>query len=118
MQINGIEFDFDFADADDLERFETAYTALSKETEAKAGESNAQTLRRQCAATKTFFDEVLGQGSYDKIIDKPQNIRSNTEAIYDFADAYAAALEEMDALAQKRKARYEKYIPGKRRGRK
>lgn len=118
MQINGIEFDFDFAEADDLERFETAYAVLSKETEAKTGESNAQTLRRQCAATKAFFDAVLGQGSYDKIVDKPQNIRSSTEAIYNFADAYAAALEEMDALAQKRRARYEKYTPGKRRGRK
>lgn len=118
MQINGIEFNFDFAEADDLERFETAYAALSKEVEAKAGESHTQTLRRQCAATKNFFDTVLGQGYYDKIVDKPQNIRSNAEAIYDFADAYAAALEEMDALAQKRKARYEKYVPGKRRGKK
>lgn len=28
MTLNGIEFDFDFTDADDLERFENAYDTL------------------------------------------------------------------------------------------
>lgn len=116
MQINGIEFNFDFAEADDLERFETAYAALSKEVEAKTGETNAQTVRRQCAAAKAFFDAVLGPGTYEQLVSKPQNARANAEAICDFTDAYASAIEEMDALMQKRRARYEKYIPSKRRG--
>ena len=115
MQLNGTEFEFDFTDAEDLERFEKAYETLCQSTTPLPQESQSQTIRRQCEATKRFFDNVLGEGAYAKIVEKPTSALENSNAILDFAEAYRAAMDQIEQQQSQRLKKYQKYISTNRR---
>ena len=117
MTLNGIEFDFDFTDADDLERFENAYEALQKaqENAETQNEKASAIVRSQCLAVKAFFDEVLGEDAYAQLVQKPSSMEQNNEAVFNFADAYTKAMQDVNAKAQKRLESFKKYAPKRRR---
>lgn len=117
MTLNGIEFDFDFTDADDLERYENAYEALQKAQEnAKAQNEKASAIvRSQCLAVKAFFDEVLGEDAYAQLVQKPSSMEQNNDAIFDFVEAYTKAMQDVNAKTQKRLESFTKYTPKRRR---
>ena len=117
MTLNGIEFDFDFTDADDLERFENAYEALQKaqENAETQNEKASAIVRSQCLAVKAFFDEVLGEDAYAQLVQKPSSMEQNNEAVFNFADAYTKAMQDVNAKTQKRLESFKKYAPKRRR---
>lgn len=113
MQLNGIEIDFDFTDANDLERFEREYEKLQNAD--CTAEKASEIIRKQCLATKRFFDDVLGQGVYEQIVKKPFSGSANTNAILDLVDAYTAAISALKKQQQQRLDKYKAYIPLERR---
>ncbi|HJC73214.1 MAG TPA: hypothetical protein H9698_10555 [Candidatus Ruthenibacterium merdavium] len=117
MTLNGIEFDFDFTDADDLERFENAYDALQKAQEnAEAQNEKASVIvRSQCLAVKAFFDEVLGEDAYAQLVQKPSSMEQNNDAIFDFVEAYTKAMQDVNAKTKKRLESFTKFTAPKRR---
>ncbi len=117
MTLNGIEFDFDFTDADDLERFENAYEALrTAQDNAEAQNEKASAIvRSQCLAVKAFFDEVLGEGAYPQLVQKPSSMEQNNDAIFDFVEAYQKAMQDVGAKTQKRLESFKKFTPKHRR---
>lgn len=117
MTLNGIEFDFDFTDADDLERFENAYDALRTEQDnaVAQNEKASAIVRSQCLAVKAFFDKVLGEGAYAQLVQKPSSMTQNNEAVFNFADAYTKAMQDVNAKTKKRLESFKKYAPQRRR---
>ena len=117
MTLNGIEFDFDFTDADDLERFENAYDALrtAQENAEAENEKASAIVRSQCLAVKAFFDEVLGEGAYPQLVQKPSSMEQNNDAIFDFVEAYQKAMQDVGAKTQKRLESFKKFTPKHRR---
>ena len=117
MTLNGIEFDFDFTDADDLERFENAYDALrTAQDNAEAQNEKASVIvRSQCLAVKAFFDEVLGEDAYPQLVQKPSSMEQNNDAIFDFVEAYQKAMQDVGAKTQKRLESFKKFTPKHRR---
>lgn len=112
MQLNGIEIDFDFTDATDLERFEVEYEKLQS-TDYTA-ERASETIRKQCLATKRFFDNVLGYGVYEQLVKRPFSGIDNTNAILDLVDAYTAAISALEQQQQQRFEKYKAYLPERR----
>lgn len=117
MTLNGIEFDFDFTDADDLERFENAYDALrTAQDNAEAENEKASVIvRSQCLAVKAFFDEVLGEDAYAQLVQKPSSMEQNNDAIFDFVEAYTKAMQDVNAKTKKRLESFTKFTAPKRR---
>ena len=117
MTLNGIEFDFDFTDADDLECFENAYDALrTAQDNAEAQNEKASVIvRSQCLAVKAFFDEVLGEDAYAQLVQKPSSMEQNNDAIFDFVEAYTKAMQDVNAKTKKRLESFTKFTAPKRR---
>lgn len=113
MQLKGMEFDFDFTDAEDLERYETAFEQLQKAD--TTAEKASEMVRKQCAATKAFFDAVLGKGAYEKLVSKPSSGLENANAILDFVEGYTQAMEQVEQQRAERLKKYKQYTAPKRR---
>ena len=69
MKIKGIEVDFNFLDADDIERFEKEAEEVKKQCEIKGKQemSLAECIREECKIINNFFDNVFGNGISEKI---------------------------------------------------
>jgi len=85
MKIRDIEVDFDFLDADDVERFEKeAKKLLDKcDEEAKKAYSSSETIKVQCRIIEEFFDNVFGEGLSEKIFVKRNNLKEHLEMYED-----------------------------------
>lgn len=88
MKVLGIELDFDFADADDLEKYEKAFPVTIKELESiKWNEENASSsVRKFCDAIFKFFDEIFGKGSSEKMFNGKRNYQKCLNAFKEIMD--------------------------------
>ena len=92
MKILGIEIetDFDYNDADDVEKFEK----LSKKAGEKLKEirknqekvSRADIIRNGCNIIFDFFDELIGEGTHNKIFGTKTNLTKCIKAFEDFIE--------------------------------
>ena len=77
MNIFGVELEYDFFDADQLEVYERENAKVAediKEPTQYEGKSTADALRIQCQIVDNFFDAVFGSGTAQKIF-KEMRIR-------------------------------------------
>ena len=74
MNIKGIEIDFNFLDADDIEECEKR-----KRTEL----SMSQIIRFECEIIDNFFNEVFGDGIAEKIFKGKKNLEEHIKAFED-----------------------------------
>lgn len=109
MKILGIEVEFDFADADDLEKFERAYPVTIQELESiKFDEEKASSsIRKFCDAIFKFFDEIFGQGSSEKIFNGKRNYQKCLNAFKEIVDIKKEQDKEIDTSLEY----LEKYSP-------
>lgn len=84
MKIKNIEVNFEFLDADDMERFENeAKNVITKcELQEKGKEklSYSQIIREQCKIINIFFDNVFGEGVSEKLFRNKSNLQEHIEA--------------------------------------
>ena len=113
MKIKDIEFNFDFNDIDDLERFEQAHQVLVN-TKHEC-HTQSELARSQCNAIQLFLDTVLGDGAYKKIVTRPTNVQDNLDALSLFVDAYADAADELNEKNRAHAKKYTKYMAVTRR---
>ncbi len=113
MIIKNIEFDFDFNNVDDIERFEKAYAEM--QTADKTGSTTSQVCKKQIDAIKNFFENTLGEGAYQKLVEKPSNIKSNIDTLYLFVDCYEQYAKEIADYSKEKEKQYSKYIVKNRR---
>lgn len=82
MKIRNIEVEFDFLDADDMEKFENEAKKVIEQCEIKEKQtmSYSQMIREQCEIINNFFDKVFGDGISQKIFGNKNNLKEHITA--------------------------------------
>ena len=94
MKIRDVEVDFDFLDADDVERFEKEAKRVKEECNLKEKQnmSYSEVIREECNIIDRFFDNVFGEGIADKLFEGKKNLGEHIKAFEDIVN------EKMDKL--------------------
>ena len=103
---NGKQFEFDFRDADNAERYEDAIKKMESEEKELEKEGSASVIiRGQCAFLKRFFDRVLGDGAGKAICGE----RDNLMCCYNAYDAFLSFVREQSKSMLEYKNSFGKY---------
>lgn len=113
MKIKNIEVEFDFLDADDIERFEKQADILMKkcDEEAEKNYSASETIRVQCKIIEEFIDNVFGEGISDKIFVKKNNLKEHL-------NIYEDIIKEKQFEDNEIKSKFGRYQPNREERRK
>jgi hypothetical protein len=108
MKIKGIEVEFNFLDADDIERFEKEAEKVKHECEEKGKQkmSLAECIREECKIINNFFDNVFEKGISQKLFGNKNNLE---EHIKIFEDVIKQKIEQQKDL----QATFERYQPNR-----
>lgn len=104
MNILGVELEYDFFDADQLEVYERENAKVAEDVNEPTqyeGKSTADALRIQCRIVDDFFDALFGAGTARKIFKGKANIRDHMEAFGIMAQGAMSAREELDKIEDK-----------------
>ena len=82
ITVLGQELEFDFFDADELERYEGENLKVEEDFNKLdyKSMSNADALRAQCRIINVFFDNLFGEGTAEKLFHGKSNIKDHLEA--------------------------------------
>ena len=108
MNIKGIEIDFDFLDADNVEKFEKEAKKVIEKTEAKeiVELSYAEALRQECEIVEVFIDNVFGKGISEQIFKRKSNLAEHIEVFQLIVDEKNNKQKELEKLLNR-------YLPNK-----
>ena len=104
MNVLGVELDYDFFDADQMEVYERENRRVAEDIKEPAqyeDKSTADAFRIQCRIVDRFFDAVFGEGTAKQIFHGKVNLRDHMEAFAVVAQAAGEARAEFDALEKK-----------------
>ncbi len=104
MNILGVELEFDFFDADNLEVYERENAKVAediKEPMQYEGKNTADVLRIQCRIVDNFFDALFGAGTAQKIFKGKANIRDHMKAFGIMAKGAMDARAELNEIEDK-----------------
>lgn len=104
MNVLGVELDYDFFDADQMEVYERENRRVAedvKEPTQYEDKSTADAFRIQCSIVDGFFDAVFGEGTAKRIFHGKANLRDHMEAFAIVAQAAGEARAEFDAIEEK-----------------
>ena len=88
MNIRGIEVEFDFLDADDVERFEKEASEVKRlcQERGQVEMSGFQMIREECQIINNFFDNVFGEGVSEKMFKGKNNLGEHIKAFEDIVN--------------------------------
>lgn len=104
MNILGVELEFDFYDADQLEVYERENQKVVEQIRDPAqyeGKSASASIRIQCRIVDTFFDNVFGAGTSKRLFHGKANLRDHMEAFGIMSQSSVDARGELDAIEKK-----------------
>lgn len=104
MKISNIEIDFDFLDADNVEKFEEEAKKVVEKTEIKEEMSYAQALKYECEIVEDFIDNVFGKGISKQLFNGKKNLKEHIEIFQQLVDEKNKAQDDLQKL-------YDKYAP-------
>lgn len=102
--IKGEEFDFDFYDADEMERVEAACARVEERCNEAMNMTDAtqsQVIRAQCGIIFDFFDEVFGEGAHKRIFKGKCNLLDALNSFDAFIQAKNSSVSEIKAVKDK-----------------
>ena len=104
MNICGIDLEFEFLDADELQRYLDANEAALKRINDKSeyeGKSTPDQMRTQCAIINEFFDSVFGDGTSEKLFHGKNNLGDHMEAFGIMSEAAQKSDSRLTEIGQK-----------------
>lgn len=104
MKISNIEINFDFLDADNVEKFEEEAKKVIEKTEIKEEMSYSQALKYECEIVEEFIDNVFGEGISEQIFKGKKNLKEHINVFQELVDEKNKAQEDLQKL-------YNKYAP-------
>lgn len=106
MKISNIEIEFDFLDADNVEKFEKEAQKVVKKTgKYKEKEMTySEALRMECKIIEDFIDNVFGEGISSKIFNGKMNLKEHIEIFQEIVNEKNKAQDDLQKL-------YNKYAP-------
>jgi hypothetical protein len=108
MKIRNIEVDFDFLDANDVERFENEAKKLLDrcDEEAQKNYSASESIKVQCKIVEDFFDKVFGEGISERIFKKKNNLKEHLSI-------YEEVIKERQFENNEMKNKFGRYQPNR-----
>ena len=104
MEINGVTLEFDYYDADQLERVENGILAVQEGCgNLPEGLKLSESMRRQCGLVFAFFDGVFGEGTAGRVFGPSTNLMV-------CLDAFEAVVEEIKRQQKKLIDRQKAYL--------
>lgn len=100
----GKELEYDFFDADLLEKYEKENLRVKERIQEPTqydGKTTADSLRIQCGIVNDFFDEVFGNGTSEELFGGKNNIKDHMEAFASVTGAVMSCNGELKALTEK-----------------
>ena len=85
MKILDVEIEFDFLDADDVERLENEAEKVKEECQIKSKQKMRQSeiIKEECNIIERFFDNVFGNGTSEKLFRGKKNLNNEIKAFED-----------------------------------
>lgn len=98
MKIRNIEVDFNFLDADDVEKFEKEAKRVKEEYNASQSKemSYSEAIREECKVINAFFDNVFGEGISQKLFNGKNNLEDHIKA---FEDIVSEKMKQQEGLS-------------------
>lgn len=108
MKILDFETDFDFNDADDMERLENAIEVTEKKLNDLniEGKRTSQIIREGCQAIFNCFNIIFGEDSDKKIFGEKTNFNLCIKAFKDLVEAKEQQEKEFEAEVQSIEKKY------------
>lgn len=108
MKIKDIEIDFDFLDADNVEKLEnSAKKVVERCKNAKISSLGmAEAIREECKIIDIFIDDVFGEGISEKVFKGKMNL---SEHIKVFEEIIKSKNEKQEELQRT----FNRYMPNK-----
>ncbi len=107
IKIRNVELDFDFNDADDMEKLENAIEKVQKKlNDLKIeGKKTSEVIRETCKNIFDCFNEIFGENTDKKIFGNKTNLNVCMEAFKDLIEARENQenefTEEMNSVVKK-----------------
>ena len=113
MKIKNIEIDFNFLDADNVEKFEQeAKKVVEKSEKSKTQKlTNSESIRKECEVVEEFIDNVFGEGLSEKIFEGKKDLLEHIKVFQEIADEKNKKQAELQSL-------YNRYAPNRQQRRK
>lgn len=101
--VHGVELEFDFFDADELERYTEENKKVGDEFDSLdySAMSNADALRAQCRIIDTFFDRLFGEGTAEKLFHGKSNIKDHLEAFAEITNHALTSDAELKSISNR-----------------
>lgn len=109
MKIKNIEIDFNFLDADNVEKFEKEAKKVIEKTENEKQIENmtlSKAIKLECKIVEEFIDNVFGEGVSDKIFEGKKDLLEHIKIFQEVVDEKNTKQKELEDL-------YKKYAPRK-----
>ena len=128
VNINGVELEVNFGDADFVERFEDASAEMLKRNdEIKADKTlrATQGMRELCKCVNEYFDTIFGEGTAEELFHGNNDVMDHIEAVDKLDEAQGKLRTRMNNLTNKyqqknraninrqNKAQFNQFIGGK-----
>jgi len=112
IKIRNVELDFDFNDADDMEKLENAIEKTQKDLNniKTDGKKASEIIRETCKSIFDCFNKVFGDGTDKKIFGEKTNLNTCKEA---FEDLINARLEQETQFTEEMNNIEKKYSPNR-----
>ena len=112
MKIRNVELEFDFNDADDMERLENAIEKTQKNlNELKTdNKKTSEVIRETCKSVFNCFNEIFGENTDKKIFGNKTNLNVSMEA---FKDLIEARVNQENEFAEEINNIEKKYSPNR-----
>ncbi len=104
MKILDVELEYDFLDADLLEKYEKENQKLAdtiKDPQKYEGLSTADSIRVQCKIVDEFFDALFGKGTADQLFHGKAHIGHHMEAFGQMAEAAKNSSQDFARIEEK-----------------
>lgn len=117
IRVLDTDLDFEFLDADELEKFQNENDRVVEEFNALDYDNMTvpEGFRKQCAIINTFFDNLFGKGTAEKLFHGKSNIKDHLNAFAAITNAAVTSDQEIGALrgrySPERAGRYEGQQP-------
>lgn len=110
MFLNGVELEFDFYDADQMEVFEKAFEGARVDMEkAFKSQKQSQLIRGVCQATINMIDEIFGEGTANEVFQGETNFRKSMQVFNALVEEKIKQEEEVDNIVSEMRSMTEKY---------
>lgn len=121
MKIKDIEVDFNFLDADDIEKFEQEAKKVVDKCEKEEIQEleHSEAIRQECNIIEEFFDGVFGKGLSEKLFKGKKNLLEHIKAFEDIMKMKEQNQSELQSVLNRyqpnrEQRRYNNFNKGKR----